>query len=164
MKRLILVRHAKAERRAQSGADCDRALTEEGRRAAADLGHALAAAGLIPDVALVSPAVRTRETFDAMAPLLPDVKLEPAPQLYEAPAETLRRSADAAQADTVLVCAHNPGVGALALSLAQACTIIGVEARAALEAGFPTATAAAFEFVDGRTGCLGVFGAQGPVG
>ena len=163
MKRLILVRHAKAERRAQSGADRDRALTDDGRRDAAGLGHALAAAGLIPDVALVSPALRTRETFEALAPLLPDVKLEPAPQLYEASAETLRRAADAAGADTVLVCGHNPGVGALAAELALACAIIGVEARAALEAGFPTATAAAFEFVDGRTGCLGVFGAQGPV-
>ena len=161
MKRLILLRHAKAERRAASGADRDRALTQEGRSDAVRIGHALAAAGLVPDVALVSTAVRTRETFDAVAPMLPDVRLEADARLYEASAETLRQAAEAAQADTVLVVAHNPGVGALAATLAQVCTMIDVEARAALEAGFPTATAAAFEFTDGRTGCLGVFGPKG---
>jgi phosphohistidine phosphatase SixA len=89
--------------------------------------------------------------------------MQPSPELYEASAEALRRAADAAGGDTVLVCGHNPAVGALAAALAQACAIIAVEARTALAAGFPTATAAAFEFVDGRTGCVGVFGAQGPL-
>ena len=57
----------------------------------------------------------------------------------------------------MLLIVHNPGVHALALSLAAECTMIAVGDRAALEQGFPTATAAAFEFLDGRTGCLGVF-------
>ena len=157
MKRLILLRHAKTERRAASGEDIDRALTDEGRRAAASVGQALAAAGLIPDLALVSPAVRARQTYDALAPALPDVRLQTAPELYEAPAQVLRAAAERAQADTVLVVAHNPGVGALALALVQACVAVGVEERSALEQGFPTATAAAFEFVHGRTACLGVF-------
>ena len=161
MKRLILLRHAKTERRASSGDDFDRALTEEGRRAAAAAGQALARAGLIPDVALVSSAVRARQTFDAMAPSLPDVRLQVVRELYDAPADTLRLNAEAVEADTVLVIAHNPGVGVLAQALAEASTAIGVDDRAYLQQGFPTATAAAFEFADGRTACLGVFRPQG---
>ncbi len=157
MKRLILMRHATTEPRAASGADMDRALTLEGRSAAASVAHALAAAGLIPDVALVSPAVRTRQTFEAIAAAIPDVKLQAEPDLYDASADVLREAAEHVDADTVLVVAHNPGVGILAASLIKACVAAGVEERAALEQGFPTATAAAFEFLHGRTACLGVF-------
>ena len=157
MRRLILLRHAKTERLAASGEDIDRALTEEGRRAAASVGHALAAAGLIPDLALVSRALRARQTFDAAAPALPDVRLQVRPELYDAPAEALRSAAEAANGDTILLIAHNPGVGALAHALVQACVAADVEARTAIAQGFPTATAAAFEFVHGRTACLGVF-------
>ena len=157
MKRLIVLRHAKAERRAQSGEDADRALTPDGLSAAVAVGQALAAAGLIPDVALVSPALRTRQTFDAISPALPDVHLRTVEGLYNAPAATLQEAAEAADANTVLLVAHNPGVHALALSLVKACTMIGVEDRAFVAEGFPTATAAAFELADGRTACLGVF-------
>ena len=157
MRRLILLRHAKTEPRAASGEDIDRALTGEGRRAAASVGHALAAAGLIPDLALVSPALRARETFDAVAPTLSDVRLQISPELYDASAEALRGAADAADGETVLLIAHNPGVGVLAQSLVKACMAVGVEERTAIEQGFPTATAAAFEFVHDRTACLGVF-------
>ena len=162
MKRLILLRHAKTEGRAASGEDIDRALTEEGRRAAASVGRALSAAGLIPDLALVSQALRARETFDAVAPALPDVRLQVSGDLYDAPAEVLRGAAEAADGDTILLIAHNPGVGALAQTLIQACVAVGLEERSALDQGFPTATAAAFEFVHGRTACLGVFRPASP--
>ncbi len=157
MKRLILMRHAKTERRAASGEDVDRALTPEGLTAAASVGHALAAAGLIADVALVSPAVRAQQTFEALAAIIPDMTLQTEPDLYDAPADVLRHAAERADGDTILVIAHNPGVGALAHALVQACAVVGVEDRAAVEQGFPTATAAAFEFAGGRTACVGVF-------
>ena len=79
------------------------------------------------------------------------------PDLYDAPAEALRGAAEGAQGDTVMVIAHNPGIGVLAQTLARSCIAVGVEERAAIEQGFPTATAAAFEFLHGRTACLGVF-------
>jgi phosphohistidine phosphatase len=161
MKRLILLRHAKAERQAPSGEDFDRPLSPEGRRDAAAAGEALARAGLIPDLALVSAATRTRETFQAAAASLPDVRLEPRRDLYDAPAAALRHAAGEADGETVLVVAHNPGVGALARELAEACTAIGVEDRAFLLSGFPTATAAAFELGEGRIACLGVFRPDG---
>jgi phosphohistidine phosphatase len=157
MKRLILVRHAKTERRSESGEDFDRALTPEGRSAATRLAEMLAGAGLIPDRALVSPALRTRQTFDLLKPHLPDVHEESAPALYEASADGLRRAAEQAAGEAVMLVAHNPGVHALALALAGEAAAIGVDDRLALEAGFPTGSAAAFEFLDGRIGCLGVF-------
>ncbi len=158
MKRLILVRHAKTERRAQSGDDVDRVLTQTGRADASALGHVLAAAGLVPDLALVSTAARARETFASLAGELPDVRLDVRPELYEASAETLRTAAETSGAQTVMVVAHNPGVHALALSLIEASIAVGVEDRARVERGFPTATAAAFEFAHGQTACLGVLG------
>jgi phosphohistidine phosphatase len=157
MKRLILLRHAKAEQRAPSGEDFDRALTEDGRRAAAQTGKQLARAGLFPVTALVSPALRTRQTFEAASASLPDVGLELRRDLYEASAALLRRAAEAMETDTVLLVGHNPGIGALAAELAESCTAIGVEDRAYLADGFPTATAAAFEFAPDRVACLGVF-------
>ena len=161
MKRLILLRHAKAERRAESGEDFDRALTADGRVAAAQTGRALALAGLIPDVALVSAALRTRQTFEALAELMPDVHLQTRRDLYNATREQLHEAVMAADADCVLVVAHNPGVQALAASLAQRCAAIAVDDRALVEQDFPTATAAAFEFAGGRTACLGVFRSAG---
>ena len=157
MKRLILLRNAKTERRASSGEDFDRTLTADGRQAAARAGEALARAGLIPEAALVSPALRARQTFEAAAPHLPDVRLELRPDLYEASADTLRQAAEGCEAGVVALVANNPGIGALVAELAQACTAIGVEDRAYLQAGFPTAAAAAFEFAEGRLACLGVF-------
>ncbi len=157
MKRLILLRHAKTEPQATSGADIDRALTELGLTAAASVGRALAAAGLIPELALVSPALRARQTFDAVATSLPDVRMQAVSELYNAPADVIQTVAEREDADTILVIAHNPGIGMLALNLIQACVAAGVEERAALDQGFPTATAAVFEFLHGRIACLGVF-------
>jgi phosphohistidine phosphatase len=157
MRRLILLRHAKTERQAASGADFDRALTERGWTDAARTAEALAGAGLVADRVLVSTAVRARQTFDAARPFLPDARAEFAPVLYNATSDVLLRTARAAEGDTVMVIAHNPGTHALALELVEH-ALCEPAIRAELQSGFPTATAAAFEFGDGRTGCLGLFG------
>jgi phosphohistidine phosphatase len=164
MRRLILLRHAKTERQAASGADFDRALTERGWSDGARTAQALAAAGLVADLALVSTAVRARQTFEAAQPFLPDVRLTLESNLYNAAPETLLNAARGADGDTVLVIAHNPGVHALAMELAER-ALCEPTIRRDLEAGFPTATAAAFEFGDGRIGCLGTFGPNraGPI-
>jgi phosphohistidine phosphatase len=64
-RRLIVMRHAKAEPYAAS--DQARELTPRGRADASDAGDYLAAARLIPDYALVSPAARTRSTWSEVA-------------------------------------------------------------------------------------------------
>lgn len=158
MRRLIVMRHAKTERRAESGQDFDRALTTEGRKDAGDTARDLAAAGLLADLALVSSAVRTRQTFEALRPLLPDMRSETRDDLYDASCEALWAAVEDAEADTVLLIGHNPSVHALALSLMERSVAAGVEARERLQHGYPTATAAAFEFAGDRVACLGLFG------
>lgn len=67
---LVLLRHAKAER-SDRLADADRPLTERGRADAGVAGAWLAAHGYVPDVVVCSPAKRTRQTWQAVAPALP---------------------------------------------------------------------------------------------
>jgi phosphohistidine phosphatase len=64
-RRLIVMRHAKAEPFAAS--DQARELTPKGRADACDAGGYLAATQLVPDYAIVSPAVRARATWDEVA-------------------------------------------------------------------------------------------------
>ena len=64
-RRLVILRHAKAEPFAQT--DLARQLTARGRASAHDVGRHLQEAGFVPDVALVSTAVRTRETWAEVA-------------------------------------------------------------------------------------------------
>jgi phosphohistidine phosphatase len=158
MKRLILLRHAKAERSAPSGRDFDRPLSPRGLDDAARAGRVLAAAGLIPDVVLVSAAARTVQTWEQASPALPDAKVQIRQDLYNAPSERLQAVAEAEHdAQTVLVIAHNPGVGALAYELAARATLVEAGLKDDLEQGFPTAGAAAFELGEDRIDCLGVF-------
>jgi len=116
MDRLILLRHAKAESDAPSGDDFDRPLAPRGRREAKAMGERLAAMGALPDVALVSPALRTRETWEIADEALSTAQVRFEPALYNADAGMIRRLADAA-GGVVLVVAHNPGLQELAVRL-----------------------------------------------
>ena len=73
MHRLILMRHAQAESSAPSGGDEARPLSAAGRAEALLMGRALAERGLKPDLALVSTAVRTRQTWEQMHDAFGDV-------------------------------------------------------------------------------------------
>lgn len=119
MDRLILLRHAKAETDAASGDDFDRPLAPRGRREAKAVGAQLAALGFRVDVALVSPALRTRETWEIAAEELAGAEARFDPALYNADARTIARLAEKAGAGrgTVLVVGHNPGLQELAVSL-----------------------------------------------
>jgi phosphohistidine phosphatase len=63
LKTLYLLRHAKSDWNADFGTDFERPLNKRGRRAAEAVGEFLAGAGWVPDVALASSAVRTRDTI-----------------------------------------------------------------------------------------------------
>ncbi len=145
MQRLILFRHGEAQVRAPSGRDIDRALTPAGEATAARAGAALAAAGAAPDLALVSTARRTSETWTAAREAFPASAFEIKPELYNAEAGAILALAKARPEHTVMVIGHNPGLQALAISLlkaqgASAALIARVESR------FPPATAAVFSF------------------
>jgi phosphohistidine phosphatase len=64
-RRLILMRHAKAEPFAST--DLERVLTARGRKDALEAGTYLARTSTVPDHAVISSAVRARATWDAVA-------------------------------------------------------------------------------------------------
>lgn len=146
MRRLLLLRHAKAERSQPGGRDHDRILAERGRADAAKVGAYLARHGLIPDRAVVSTAERTRQTWAPVAAALgtaPQVVFED--RIYEASAHAILnviKETDAA-ARTLLLIGHNPGLHELANLLIASGDI---EARQRLLEDFPTAALAAIGF------------------
>ena len=145
MTRLILFRHAKAERRSDSGEDFDRVLTDRGRADAVLMGEALRGLGMTPDLALVSAAARTTGTWAAMAPAFPTARVEIRAELYDADAETLLAAAKGAGAlGTVMIVAHNPGLHEASYALARNGGA-QAEAMSRLRAGMPTATAGVFD-------------------
>lgn len=148
MKRLTLLRHAKASRADPILRDFDRPLEEEGRVAAARMGAFLAERGLIPDCILCSPALRTAQTVAIVAaPLGRGAHARFPERLYNAPPETILEEIAAAPGDSahILLVAHNPGVHALALDLSSL-PHSDRAAYARLQRGFPPAALASFEF------------------
>ncbi|MDH2415752.1 histidine phosphatase family protein [Nocardioides sp. CER19] len=138
---LVIVRHAKAE--AYGATDHERPLTERGITAAAQAGTWLAGRGVTPDRAVVSDAVRTRQTWEAMAAEA-GWTLEPEldSSLYEADAETALDVIRGLEDDvtTTVVVGHNPTMAYLA-------QVLDVEGASQLAAtGFPTAAVAVFEY------------------
>ena len=67
MPRLMLLRHAKSDWKADYGYDHERPLNKRGRRAARAVGEFVTAHGLAPDLVLTSSAVRTRTTTELAA-------------------------------------------------------------------------------------------------
>ena len=139
MDRLILLRHGKAEAEAPTGQDFDRALTGRGARDAALVADALAEAGYVPDLALVSPAARAKETWEAAAPFFPDAQVQWTPALYHIDAQGILDLARGQKARTVMVVGHNPGLGELAAHMARDVGPLDFP-------GFPTGAAAIIEF------------------
>jgi phosphohistidine phosphatase len=138
MRRLIQLRHAKADAAAPGQKDLTRPLIERGRKDAARIGAYMATHALTPDRVLVSPARRTQETWKCTASAF-----KPAPaattieKLYEAtPHAILGVIKDApASAHTLLVVAHNPGLHEVALMLIASGDI---DARERLTEKLPT--------------------------
>ncbi len=113
MRRLLLLRHAKAEIGSLSTPDIDRMLTPRGRKAATRMGQYLHAESIIPDFVVCSSATRTRQTHDLLlATFARPIPVQFEPLIYEAPYErilaVLQRCPDSAE--TVMVLGHNPGL------------------------------------------------------
>lgn len=151
MDRLILLRHGKAESDSDSGDDFDRRLAARGLRESADMAAHLADLGFTPQIALISPAARTRGTWEAACGAFAGAEARFLDELYHADAGTIRRAAEsvAAEAKTVLVVGHNPGLQELTLQLLQeGAAPSGLIGRA--QRNFPTAAAAVFLFDGAR--------------
>lgn len=146
MKRLILLRHAKAAGRT-AGPDRDRVLAAEGRREVEAVARHLAEAALRPDLALVSSAARTRETW--LLSGLGDAPVRYEDSIYDAPADTLLglvRSADPS-VETLMIVGHNPAVEELAAELVQTGTERELDA---VRQGLPTAALVTIDFDAGE--------------
>jgi phosphohistidine phosphatase len=145
MRRLILFRHGKAETAGPSGGDRERPLAERGCADSAVTAQWLSEEGFVPDLVLVSPAARTRETWDAAQAWFPAARVEPRERLYLAAPETIRGVVEEASdgADTVMVVGHNPGLQELGVELVADGGAPRVQAHH-MEDGFPTAAAWVF--------------------
>ena len=146
MRRLLLFRHAKAERSIPGASDRDRDLIDRGRKDAARIGTYMAAHALVPDRVLVSTAARTQQTWKAA-----EGAFKPAPaatmveNLYDAtPHAILAAIKDVpAKAHTLMVIGHNPGLHELALMLIASGD---VEAREKLREKMPTSGLVIIDF------------------
>ncbi len=122
MKRLCLLRHAKSDWSDPSSDDFDRALNARGKRSANFMAHYIADSPYRPDAVLCSTAKRALETFAPLAPLLDKkVPVIYRDELYHAMPDVMLAEIHAAPADaeTLLVVAHNPGLVLLAMALAE---------------------------------------------
>jgi phosphohistidine phosphatase len=137
MRRLMLLRHAKTERAEPGERDRDRKLTKRGRADASAIGAYMARHGLVPDVALVSPAKRAQETWALLAPAFAKApKLINEERIYNAATEALIDVIGAARgAHCLLMVGHNPGLHDVAVQLIASGD---VEARERVAEKLPT--------------------------
>jgi phosphohistidine phosphatase len=144
MRQLVLLRHAKAAVDSDTGQDFDRPLAPRGREDAPVVGKALADAGAEPELALVSAAKRTRETWELVSAAFPGVEARFLDELYDATAETLLHLVEHAKVARLMIVGHNPGLQELAIRLARRNTPLD----AAVRAKFPTCAAALYSRKD----------------
>jgi phosphohistidine phosphatase len=148
VKRLFLLRHAKASR--EEGRDQDRILAPRGREDAPRMGRFLKEEVYIPQLVLCSTAARTRQTLEL---LLPELGAKPMVQfldeLYLAESEDIAAIAKRAKdsVHTLMIVGHNPGIEESARELAG----VPAERRArkhyeTMAAKFPTGSLAVIDF------------------
>lgn len=156
---LVLVRHAKAAW-PDGVVDHERPLAGRGRRDAPAIGRWLAGQAVSADLALVSSAHRTVQTYELLAAHLPGA---PDPvvtdDVYAAGAgdllDLLRGIDD--EFAVVLVVGHNPGIGTLAGLLDDGAGAVDGRSRMRLE--YPTSAVAIMD-VDGGWSGLDPAGAR----
>jgi phosphohistidine phosphatase len=155
MRRLILFRHGKAEAAGPSGGDKERPLAERGWVDSAATAHWLGESGFAPDLVLISPSVRTRETWDAARTCFPGARAQFQDQLYLADQEAIHEVVMTAsdEAETVMVIGHNPGLQDLGVELVANGGAPRPQAQH-MEGGFPTAAAWVFRMIDGGEAAL----------
>ena len=120
MKRLLLLRHGKAE--GQASEDEKRALIPRGVNDSVRMGRFLREDVYVPDLVYCSPSARTRQTLDR---LLPELGVRPGieypSELYLAEPEVVfalvRRAPD--KSSVLMIVGHNPGLEHCALALAS---------------------------------------------
>jgi phosphohistidine phosphatase len=144
MRRLIIMRHAKAEREAET--DHARPLSPKGRRDANAAGRLLAGRGEVPDLALISTSQRTRDTWTCVCAGFgaePEAWFDR--NLYAGgPATVVELLAAVDEAvQRVIVIGHNPSVTTVASALSDGAAADDLEL--ALGDGLKTSALACFD-------------------
>ncbi|MGW3233760.1 SixA phosphatase family protein [Kitasatospora sp. NPDC001095] len=161
-RRIVLIRHAQAER--ETTVDEERRLDGRGQEEASRAGRWLAGSGITPDLARVSGARRTTETWErvgAMLARLPETVHERG--LYDLSVDIHRREAGIAglvamvretsdDVGNLVLVGHNPSLPELVGFLTGKADD-GLSERVE-ESGFPTASVAVLDF-DGSWQGLG---------
>lgn len=147
MKRLTLLRHAKSGDDGTVARDFDRPLNPKGRRAARVMGRHMRDAHLRFDAVLASPATRVAETLQEVEAgygggLAPHWER----RIYLATADDLLEVVHnaPAEAESLLLVGHNPGLEQLILRLVPKQG--GGQARGEVATKYPTASLAELAF------------------
>jgi len=111
MKKLLLIRHAKAEKET-GGKDFDRPLKYPGIQDARFMADRVKEAGIVPQFVVTSPALRTLTTAEIFADAFKLANPKEEKSLYEASQQTWLKVINRlpVQYDVVAVVGHNPGV------------------------------------------------------
>lgn len=145
MPTLIIARHAKAEAPAPGLDDIDRTLALIGRKASTNLGEQLAAAGRVPDLALVSSATRTQQTWKLMSAAFAGVESRIVDDLYETDVEGMLDQVRVLEGvETVVLVGHEPTSSHAAAFLAGPGS--DKSSLQSIAQGLSTGTAAVLEF------------------
>ncbi len=148
MKRLYLLRHAKAAPAEPDQDDHARALTVRGMHDAGAMARYLRKNNYLPDRLLVSSSARTRQTADLVLREIP-APADVLDKLYLAETGKILGLVQGASQSLsgVMVVGHNPGIEELASFLArEPVRRKERERRDVLEEKFPTAALAVLEF------------------
>ena len=148
MRRLLLLRHAKAEPGTPEQEDHDRTLTERGLADAAAMARYLRKRDYTPARILCSTSLRTVQTADAVLATRP-AAIDYLKVLYlAAPGRIIALAQDADDADRALmVIGHNPGLEHCAALLAREPVRPREQQRHdVMEEKFPTAALAVIDF------------------
>ena len=146
MRRLLLLRHAKTETAETGRNDRTRVLTERGRKDAGRIGGYIASHALTPDRVVLSPAVRSQETWKYMAAA---IKPAPGAMTLDAIYNATRHDVFAAIADTpatvhaLMIVGHNPSLHELSQMLIATGDI---DVRERLREKLPTAGLVIIDF------------------
>ncbi|UXN62794.1 SixA phosphatase family protein [Phyllobacterium zundukense] len=145
MRRLMLLRHAKSGR-PDNVDDHARPLAERGRRECPLMGIYMVEQGLLPDLAIISTARRTMETWELIRTAFPkDITQIIEARLYDASAKAILDVIHETPPDVkaLLVAGHNPGLHDLALGLIRTGSQHNLSR---LQQKYPTAALAVIDF------------------
>lgn len=141
----MLLRHAKSDR-PDNVDDHARPLAERGRRACPLMGAYMVEQGLVPDLAMISTARRTMETWELIRAAFPkDITQIDEARIYDASAKAILDVIHETPPDVkaLLLVGHNPGLHELALEL------IGTGSQqnlSRLQQKYPTAALVVIDF------------------